>query len=168
MGRSHGRGADQVGLRLPDGLRDKIKEEGALHGRSMNAEIIHRLLAYDQPRPANLQVSEASGPAEAATSPDHDPQHPCKEIGMGTRTDTTAAAPAASDLHWFQLASESERALNTIKIIAEQASHTLIANAEYSVGQEPVCTINGEFMDLALAFVRAVEDIATLAVEKSA
>ena len=154
MGRSHGRGADQVGLRLPDGLRDKIKEEGALHGRSMNAEIIHRLLAYDQPRPANLQVSEASGPAEAATSPDHDPQHPCKEIGMGTRTDTTAAAPAASDLHWFQLACS--------------AMILMVFNAEYSVGQEPVCTINGEFMDLALAFVRAVEDIATLAVEKSA
>ncbi len=120
-------------------------------------------------RATMAHVQKANGPAEAATSPSQiHHNHPTTEGAKDMCTDTTAPAGAASDLHWFQLASESERALNTIKIIAEQASHTLIANAEYSLGQEPVCTINGEFMDLALAFVRAVEDIATLAVEKSA
>lgn len=38
-----GRGADQFPLRLPDGWRDKIKAWAAESGRSMNAEILHRL-----------------------------------------------------------------------------------------------------------------------------
>jgi predicted HicB family RNase H-like nuclease len=34
---------DKYVLRLPDGMRDQIKEEADRNGRSMNAEIIHRL-----------------------------------------------------------------------------------------------------------------------------
>lgn len=38
-----GRGADQFPLRLPEGMRDQIKNAAAKSGRSMNAEIIDRL-----------------------------------------------------------------------------------------------------------------------------
>ena len=41
-----GRGSDQVKLRLPDGMRDELKEAAKANGRSMNAEIIARLEAY--------------------------------------------------------------------------------------------------------------------------
>lgn len=34
---------DQYMLRFPDGMRDKLKDEAAKNGRSMNAEIIMRL-----------------------------------------------------------------------------------------------------------------------------
>lgn len=37
------RGSDQFMVRFPDGMRDRIKELADEHGRSMNAEIIHRL-----------------------------------------------------------------------------------------------------------------------------
>ena len=39
-----GRGSDQVKLRLPDGMRDELKEAAKVNGRSMNAEIIDRLV----------------------------------------------------------------------------------------------------------------------------
>jgi plasmid stability protein len=38
-----GRQSDQFPLRLPDGMRERLKEEAAKHGRSMNAEINDRL-----------------------------------------------------------------------------------------------------------------------------
>ena len=38
-----GRGSDQIKLRLPDGMRDELKEAAKVNGRSMNAEIIARL-----------------------------------------------------------------------------------------------------------------------------
>ena len=38
-----GRGSDQFPLRLPDGMRDRIKESAEAAGRSMNAEIVLRL-----------------------------------------------------------------------------------------------------------------------------
>ena len=41
-----GRGSDQIKLRLPDGMRDELKEAAKANGRSMNAEIIARLEAY--------------------------------------------------------------------------------------------------------------------------
>ncbi len=41
--REHGRGADQVSLRLPPGLRDRVKAAADQNGRSMNAEIIELL-----------------------------------------------------------------------------------------------------------------------------
>lgn len=34
---------DQFMVRFPDGMRERIKEEAARNGRSMNAEIIHHL-----------------------------------------------------------------------------------------------------------------------------
>ncbi|WP_370194861.1 MULTISPECIES: Arc family DNA-binding protein [Aurantimonas] len=42
-GSRHGRGADQVSLRLPEGMRDSLKRIADLNARSMNAEIIDRL-----------------------------------------------------------------------------------------------------------------------------
>lgn len=41
-----GRGSDQVKLRLPDGMRDELKEAAKVNGRSMNAEIIARLESF--------------------------------------------------------------------------------------------------------------------------
>lgn len=38
-----GRGSDQFPLRLPDGMRERIKVAAEANGRSMNAEIIERL-----------------------------------------------------------------------------------------------------------------------------
>lgn len=38
-----GRGSEQVMIRLPDGMRDTLKEIAADNGRSMNAEIVDRL-----------------------------------------------------------------------------------------------------------------------------
>jgi hypothetical protein len=49
MGRP-GRGSDQFPLRLPAGLRDRIKAYAAKHGRSMNAEIL-RVLEREYPEP---------------------------------------------------------------------------------------------------------------------
>ncbi|MDK1377121.1 MULTISPECIES: Arc family DNA-binding protein [unclassified Sinorhizobium] len=42
-----GRGSDQFPLRLPDGMRDQLKEEADKNNRSMNAEIVARLEGYD-------------------------------------------------------------------------------------------------------------------------
>lgn len=35
--------ADKFMLRMPDGMRDRIAEAAKVNGRSMNAEIVHRL-----------------------------------------------------------------------------------------------------------------------------
>lgn len=43
-----GRGSEQVMIRLPDGMRDSLKEIAAENGRSMNAEIVERLTASIQ------------------------------------------------------------------------------------------------------------------------
>ncbi|MDX0543933.1 Arc family DNA-binding protein [Sinorhizobium medicae] len=40
-----GRDSDKFMLRFPNGMRDRLKEEAAKNGRSMNAEIVHRLEA---------------------------------------------------------------------------------------------------------------------------
>lgn len=45
MEKKPGRGSDQFPLRLPDGMRDEIKASAERNGRSMNAEIVHRLEA---------------------------------------------------------------------------------------------------------------------------
>ncbi|NTA79616.1 Arc family DNA-binding protein [Agrobacterium tumefaciens] len=45
-----GRDSDQFPLRLPDGMRDKIRCEADSNNRSMNAEIVFQLSrAYAQP-----------------------------------------------------------------------------------------------------------------------
>ncbi|PTU70759.1 Arc family DNA-binding protein [Chromobacterium haemolyticum] len=38
-----GRDSDKFMLRLPDGMRSRIAEAAKTNGRSMNAEIVHRL-----------------------------------------------------------------------------------------------------------------------------
>lgn len=40
-----GRGSEQAKLRLPDGMRDQLKQSAEANGRSMNAEIVARLEA---------------------------------------------------------------------------------------------------------------------------
>ncbi|TIX11398.1 MAG: Arc family DNA-binding protein, partial [Mesorhizobium sp.] len=45
-----GRGSDQFALRLPEGLRDRIKAYAAYQGRSMNEEIV-RILEREFPEP---------------------------------------------------------------------------------------------------------------------
>ncbi|NEH85293.1 Arc family DNA-binding protein [Rhizobium leguminosarum bv. trifolii] len=42
-GKKPGRGSDQFPLRLPDGMRDRIKDAADKNGRSMNAEIVAAL-----------------------------------------------------------------------------------------------------------------------------
>lgn len=52
-------GADQFPLRLPDGYRERIKAAAKANGRSMNAEMLYRLLAYDrvtQPEQATTRL----------------------------------------------------------------------------------------------------------------
>jgi hypothetical protein len=54
-----GRGADQFPLRLPDGLRDRIKAEAAAANRSMNAEIIATLeREYPEPPPLDERLGD--------------------------------------------------------------------------------------------------------------
>lgn len=43
MAQRPGRGSDQFPLRLPDGMREQLKDAANLSGRSMNTEIVHRL-----------------------------------------------------------------------------------------------------------------------------
>lgn len=55
------------------------------------------------------------GPAEAATSPSHGSTNPTKDMDMNTHTDSTDAAPAASEdapLKVIRLAKEISTALN--------------------------------------------------------
>lgn len=46
---------DKYVLRLPDGLRDRIKNYAQQHGRSMNAEIV-RILEREFPPPLSLEA----------------------------------------------------------------------------------------------------------------
>ena len=51
MADSTNRNSDKFMLRLPDGLRDRIKKKADVSGRSMNAEIVQVLeQAYPQPK----------------------------------------------------------------------------------------------------------------------
>lgn len=43
MSSGAGRDSDKFQLRLPDGMRDRIKIAAEVNGRSMNAEIVNRL-----------------------------------------------------------------------------------------------------------------------------
>ncbi len=43
MGRVPSRGSEQFVLRMPDGMRDRLRSEAEANGRSMNAEIVDRL-----------------------------------------------------------------------------------------------------------------------------
>lgn len=50
-----GRGSDQFPLRLPEGMRERIKAYADRHGRSMNAEIV-RILEREFPAPLSLEA----------------------------------------------------------------------------------------------------------------
>jgi len=66
---------EQYPLRMPRGMRERIRRNAAVNRRSMNSEIVHYL---DQA----LEAQEAKGPAAAATAPDleHDPSRSKDEI----------------------------------------------------------------------------------------
>ncbi|PZU23778.1 MAG: DNA-binding protein [Shinella sp.] len=49
-----GRGSEQVMIRLPDGMRDRIKEAAERNNRSMNAEIV---AALEDAFPSALDVA---------------------------------------------------------------------------------------------------------------
>ncbi|MEJ1173192.1 Arc family DNA-binding protein [Agrobacterium sp. CMT1] len=53
-----GRESDKFPLRLPDGMRDRIRSEADRNNRSMNAEIVFQLSrAYAQPE---MQKADAA------------------------------------------------------------------------------------------------------------
>ncbi|WP_072339622.1 Arc family DNA-binding protein [Devosia enhydra] len=60
---------DKIMLRLPDGMRDRIRNKAAANRRSMNAEIVHYL-------DRALVAEEASGALGAATPARRDHPHP--------------------------------------------------------------------------------------------
>lgn len=86
---SKNRSADKYIIRLPDGMRDCIRNRAAENRRSMNAEIIHHL-------DRALSAQNEKGPAEAATSPSHAPKPDRKGKTMN-REHSTVGLPAASD-----------------------------------------------------------------------
>ena len=45
---------DQYMLRLPDGMRDMLKQSAKTNGRSINAEIIHRIETWRNPSVSSL------------------------------------------------------------------------------------------------------------------
>lgn len=67
------RTADKYIVRMPEGMRARIKSNAAVNHRTMNAEIVHHLTRA-------LADEETKSPATAATVPgsDHD-QSPRKE-----------------------------------------------------------------------------------------
>lgn len=70
---------DSLTIRMPMGMRDRLRRSAAINRRSMNAEIVHyidRALAAD----------ETKGPAEAATSPGHVSSHSVEEKADERRT----------------------------------------------------------------------------------
>ncbi len=65
------RGSEQFHIRLPDGLRDRIRLAAEQAGRSMNAEIINTLSeAYPAPPEEGPDLSAMMDSLQAATSPD--------------------------------------------------------------------------------------------------
>lgn len=48
-----GRGSDQFPLRLPEGMRERIKDRAEKNGRSMNAEIL-AVLEREYPAPSDV------------------------------------------------------------------------------------------------------------------
>ncbi|RWM28503.1 Arc family DNA-binding protein [Mesorhizobium sp.] len=77
-----GRGADQFPLRLPPGLRDRIKAYAERHGRSMNTEIV-RVLEREFPEPWTVEERVSSLLGLIAT---------LKNAGSDSRIDTLSQA----------------------------------------------------------------------------
>jgi hypothetical protein len=74
--------ADKFVIRLPDGLRDKIKEAAAANGRSMNSEIIARL---DGGTAALRDLFAGQAMAGLLASP-REPYAPAGENPLGAQT----------------------------------------------------------------------------------
>lgn len=54
---STGRNSDQFNLRMPEGMREHLKGEAAKSGRSLNAEIVHRLAnSLDNPSFSDMAI----------------------------------------------------------------------------------------------------------------
>jgi len=70
------RGSEQFMLRLPDGMRDRIRAEADANGRSMNAEIVERLeQSFRSERsPSSLDVIAEQIVKQIASSETHLPQ----------------------------------------------------------------------------------------------
>ena len=65
---------DPLTLRLPPGMRDRLKRAASDSRRSMNSHAVHLLDAG--------MAAQEKGPAEAATSPDHDQNHTRQDGGI--------------------------------------------------------------------------------------
>ncbi|MDE4303645.1 Arc family DNA-binding protein [Phaeobacter gallaeciensis] len=65
MTSSTNRDSDRFIVRLPDGMRDRIKAAAAVGGRSMNAEIV-RVLEAAFPEPAEISLAEEIRQVELA------------------------------------------------------------------------------------------------------
>lgn len=61
--------ADKFIVRLPDGMRERIREKAAANRRSINAEIVHYL-------DRALAAENEKGPAATAIAPDLNTTHP--------------------------------------------------------------------------------------------
>lgn len=88
--KEHGRGADQVSLRLPPGLRERIKEAADRNGRSMNAEII-ALLEERYPEAISMgeYIQEWIVPIMAARTP----EEVKRLVGAANRAGASANVP---------------------------------------------------------------------------
>lgn len=66
----------QVNIRIPPSMRDHLRKRAERNRRSVNSEIVYYL-------DRALASENENGPAEAATSPDHDQNHyPAKNGGI--------------------------------------------------------------------------------------
>lgn len=63
------RSADKYIVRLPDGMRDRIRDNAAANRRSMNSEIVYHL-------DRALADENKKGPAATAIAPDLNTTHP--------------------------------------------------------------------------------------------
>ncbi|MGV0879433.1 Arc family DNA-binding protein [Martelella sp. FLE1502] len=65
------RGMDQIALRTPDGLRDRIKAAAIENGRSMNSEIVYQLgKIYPANAATEGQIGVGSSAAASSNSAD--------------------------------------------------------------------------------------------------
>ncbi len=68
MGKKVSRGSEQFVLRLPDGMRDRLKNLAAENGRSVNAEIIARLEDYETLETRFAELAKRAAHNEGRTS----------------------------------------------------------------------------------------------------
>lgn len=63
MSGATGRESDKFMLRLPDGMRDKVKESAARNNRSMNEETVHALEEFLKPTPFKIETGPPVDPS---------------------------------------------------------------------------------------------------------